>query len=193
MTLQKIKTVSLQQFAKKGYDASSLQLIADEVGIKKQSIYAHFKSKDDLFLDIFKDAVDQEILELDRYFQDQSEQSLEVVLRGLIVEFKERYESAMNLRLILYIGFLIPSALESQVQALVTRYVQHKTSLVHGRLATETSVKLRVPAQSAATAYMNLIEGMLVELVYNGTDGFDLRLERSWDIYWHGLIQISSN
>ena len=76
MTLQKIKTVSLQQFAKKGYDASSLQLIADEVGIKKQSIYAHFKSKDDLFLDIFKDAVDQEILELDRYFQDQSEQSL---------------------------------------------------------------------------------------------------------------------
>ncbi|MBE3647648.1 TetR/AcrR family transcriptional regulator [Paenibacillus polymyxa] len=190
MTLQKIKTASLKQFARKGYDAASLQLIADEVGIKKQSIYAHFKSKDDLFLDIFADAVDQEILELDRYFQAQAEQSLEAVLRGLIIEFKERYESAMNLRLILYVGFLIPSALENQVQALVTRYVQHKTSLVYERLAAETSVKLRVPVQSATIAYMNLIEGMLVELVYNGTAGFDPRLESSWDIYWHGLVQL---
>ncbi|WP_226003045.1 TetR/AcrR family transcriptional regulator [Paenibacillus sp. BJ-4] len=189
MTLLKIKTAGLHQFARKGYDAASLQLIADEVGIKKQSIYNHFKSKDDLFLDIFSDAVKQEILELDRYFHEQSEQPLEAVLRGLITEFKDRYESAMNLRLILYVGFLIPSDLEGQIQAMVIRYVQHKTNLVYERIAAETSVKLRVPARSAATAYMNLIEGMLVELVYNGTADFDPRLESSWDIYWHGLIQ----
>ncbi|MGW9571714.1 hypothetical protein [Paenibacillus terrae] len=87
-------------------------------------------------MDIFADAVDQEILELDRYFQNQSAQSLEAVLRGLITEFKERYESAMNLRLILYVGFLIPSALEAQVQALVTRYVEHTNdrALPHGYL-----------------------------------------------------------
>ncbi|AET57426.1 hypothetical protein HPL003_03230 [Paenibacillus terrae HPL-003] len=89
-------------------------------------------------MDIFTDAVDQEILELDRYFQNQSAhaQSLEAVLRGLITEFKERYESAMNLRLILYVGFLIPSALEAQVQALVTRYVEHMNdrALPHGYL-----------------------------------------------------------
>ncbi|MDQ7864476.1 TetR/AcrR family transcriptional regulator [Peribacillus frigoritolerans] len=34
----------------------SLSQIAEEVGMKKQSIYAHFKGKDDLFLQVLRDA-----------------------------------------------------------------------------------------------------------------------------------------
>lgn len=53
-TKEKIFDVSLDLFSKKGYDSVSLREIADEVGIKKSSIYSHYKSKEAILMDIFE-------------------------------------------------------------------------------------------------------------------------------------------
>ena len=52
-TKQKIIDVSIDLFSKKGYDSVSLRQIAEEVGIKKSSIYSHFSSKEAILLEIF--------------------------------------------------------------------------------------------------------------------------------------------
>lgn len=52
-TKEKIFDVSLDLFSKKGYDSVSLREIADEVGIKKSSIYSHYPSKEAILMDIF--------------------------------------------------------------------------------------------------------------------------------------------
>lgn len=49
MKSNEIKEAALKFFTIHGYEGASLSLIAEEVGMKKQSIYAHFKGKDDLF------------------------------------------------------------------------------------------------------------------------------------------------
>lgn len=53
-TKEKIFDVSLDLFSKKGYDSVSLREIADEVGIKKSSIYSHYPSKEAILMDIFQ-------------------------------------------------------------------------------------------------------------------------------------------
>ena len=53
-TKEKIFDVSLDLFSKKGYDSVSLREIADEVGIKKSSIYSHYPSKEAILIDIFE-------------------------------------------------------------------------------------------------------------------------------------------
>ena len=53
-TKEKIFDVSLDLFSKKGYDSVSLREIAEEVGIKKSSIYAHYPSKEAILMDIFE-------------------------------------------------------------------------------------------------------------------------------------------
>lgn len=53
-TKEKIFDVSLDLFSKKGYDSVSLREIAEEVGIKKSSIYSHYKSKEAILMDIFE-------------------------------------------------------------------------------------------------------------------------------------------
>ena len=52
-TKEKIFNVSLDLFSKKGYDSVSLREIAEEVGIKKSSIYSHYSSKESILMDIF--------------------------------------------------------------------------------------------------------------------------------------------
>ncbi|TXK79848.1 TetR/AcrR family transcriptional regulator [Paenibacillus sp. N3.4] len=51
-----IKDAALQFFAIHGYEGASLSQIAENVGMRKQSLYAHFKGKDDLFLQVLQDA-----------------------------------------------------------------------------------------------------------------------------------------
>ena len=53
-TKEKIFDVSLELFSKKGYDSVSLREIAEEVGIKKSSIYSHYPSKEAVLMDIFE-------------------------------------------------------------------------------------------------------------------------------------------
>ena len=53
-TKEKIFDVSLDLFSKKGYDSVSLREIAEEVGIKKSSIYSHYPSKEAILMDIFE-------------------------------------------------------------------------------------------------------------------------------------------
>ena len=47
-TREKILRVGIELFLKKGYNKASMALIATEVGIKKASLYHHFKNKEEL-------------------------------------------------------------------------------------------------------------------------------------------------
>lgn len=53
-TIDRIKYEAYILFAEKGYAGTSMRDIANKVGIKAASIYSHYKSKEDLFIDLFK-------------------------------------------------------------------------------------------------------------------------------------------
>lgn len=47
-TKEKIFEAAIDLFAQKGFDATSMREIAETVGIKKASMYSHYKSKDEI-------------------------------------------------------------------------------------------------------------------------------------------------
>jgi AcrR family transcriptional regulator len=52
-TKEKIFQAAVSLFARNGYPAASMQDIAEEVGIKKSSIYNHYKCKEDIIKEIY--------------------------------------------------------------------------------------------------------------------------------------------
>lgn len=65
-TKDRIREHALILFAKNGYAATSINDIAQSVGVKKSSIYTHISSKDALYISLL-----EEVLEWDRaYFSD---------------------------------------------------------------------------------------------------------------------------
>ena len=47
-TKEKILETALTLFAQNGYDGTSVEQIAQDVGIKAPSLYKHFKGKEDI-------------------------------------------------------------------------------------------------------------------------------------------------
>lgn len=58
-TLEKIEQAAFSLFSKKGYEGTSMNDIAQKVGISKPSIYFYFKSKEELYFRIVNNQVDQ--------------------------------------------------------------------------------------------------------------------------------------
>lgn len=88
MRKEEIKQAALELFASNGFEGTSLADIAGVVGLKKQSIYSHFKDKDDLFLSIMKDAKSTEIDYYRAHLQDSDLSRPDLVLASLLFGVK---------------------------------------------------------------------------------------------------------
>jgi len=58
-TRQQILETAQRLFADQGYDATSLQMIADELGLTKAAVYYHFRAKVDIRHEIMRAGVEQ--------------------------------------------------------------------------------------------------------------------------------------
>ncbi|GAB3279548.1 TetR/AcrR family transcriptional regulator [Kineosporia babensis] len=54
---QRVLDAALAQFAKNGVGATSLQMIADEMGVTKAALYYHFKTKEEIVLAVVQPAL----------------------------------------------------------------------------------------------------------------------------------------
>jgi AcrR family transcriptional regulator len=54
ITKERIFQVALEVFANHGFEGARMEKIAVEVGVNKASLYFHFKSKDEIFKELFR-------------------------------------------------------------------------------------------------------------------------------------------
>lgn len=186
MSSSKIKHAALRHFAISGYSGTSLSIIASEVGIKKQSIYAHFKNKDSLFLTIMDEVLSREIDYIKHYFHDNKEANFEAKLYQLLIGYSERYQLQADTAFLLRMGFLPPVHLLQQVMNCVYTYYDEMEEILIEIFAKNTQF-LSVSVESAVIAFIGLIDSILVELLYSGNDRYQRRLQAGWKVYWQGI------
>ncbi|MEV6157491.1 TetR/AcrR family transcriptional regulator [Nonomuraea sp. NPDC052129] len=96
-TKQRIQDVARELFAQKGVQRTSLQEIADQLGITKPALYYHFSSREDLVRSIVQPIIDEE-----EAFLTSQEALDEVDPRALLegyFDFHYRHREAMVLML----------------------------------------------------------------------------------------------
>ena len=80
LTTAQLLETAREVFLERGYHRSTLDDIADAAGFTKGAVYARFKSKDELFLALYDEWVDQRIADLARY--NKPPKTFEALLRG---------------------------------------------------------------------------------------------------------------
>lgn len=58
-TKEKLKQAALSLFARRGYEGTTMNDIAERVGINKASIYNHYKNKEALFLAVYQEVASE--------------------------------------------------------------------------------------------------------------------------------------
>ncbi len=160
-------------FAEYGYDASSLNEIAQLAGMRKASLYAHFANKDALFLEVFQRALVQETAFVEHAFAQETRDGL-APGHWLALHLADRYRDSAELRFVLRTAFLPPAS----IKPVVTSGFEHYLDGIRAGFCQALQVR-HGWAESRlalyADAYQGIIDSLYVELMYAGPGAYERR------------------
>ncbi|MGG4265554.1 TetR/AcrR family transcriptional regulator [Peribacillus simplex] len=190
MKSDELKKAALKYFTIHGYEGTSLSQIAEDVGIKKQSIYSHFKGKDDLFLSVLKDAKEMELSFYVEYFNIMKKSDPEKTLYGFLEEMIKMFQEVESLKFWLRMGFFPPTHLYNEIQKETDDLQVQQEALMEKIFETWISGGFlnSGDARTLTLAYSGVIVAIMVELVYaDNPDRVAEKLAASWSIFWRGI------
>ncbi|MGG1567086.1 MULTISPECIES: TetR/AcrR family transcriptional regulator [Peribacillus] len=187
-----IKEAALKYFTIHGYEGASLSQIAEEVGMKKQSIYAHFKGKDDLFLQVLRDAKETELSSKLQYFRKVDSKNPEKDLYGFLQLVIDLFQKNEHIKFWLRMSFFPPAHLEKEIGQEVIDIEEKVQAILECKFHDWINAKLIVEDEAITPTYafLGVVDSILLELVY-GNDEKRLKdkLTASWKVFWRGISQ----
>ncbi|WP_445487352.1 TetR/AcrR family transcriptional regulator [Niallia sp. 03133] len=191
MKREELKQAALKYFAINGYEGTSLTQIADEVGIKKSSIYAHFKGKDELFLEVLREAKEAEISMKETYFHKNDRSNVSSFLYGYLWNIVDMFQKNESLKFWLLMGFLPPSHLYKEVQQEVLEVEVFQEKLLKEAFEQwiqKEAITSEENADTLTTAFTGIVMAIMVELAYfNASNQVGKKLKALWKVFWRGI------
>lgn len=179
----RLQHAALLRFEKQGFDATSLTEIARDAGIKKPSIYAHFKSKDELFLSLVIPAIQQQL----DYARDilLSDRDLRSSLLHFMQDIRVRYETTPHMRFWLRTFFIPPPSLYDAIIEPLHIYMAGMEDIIHRAFANSDLVapEAGLDARVLASAYLGILDSIQAELLYGGALKFERRCASLWKVF----------
>ncbi|UUZ90456.1 TetR/AcrR family transcriptional regulator [Paenibacillus sp. P25] len=192
MSAQTIKAAALRLFALRGYDGVPLSEIAKEVGIRTPSIYAHFSSKDDLFMAVFEDVLAEHSMRLERLIERLKGRSVEERLYTVLHDTCQTYLLSEEHMTFLKRTMLFPTA--GLKDSLLERFTATEDRL-NGMLrdiftdGIASGLLREEKTDDLIVSFYCLLDGTFIQQFYYRPDDWENRLQTVWRIYWQGLTK----
>ncbi|BFH66498.1 TetR family transcriptional regulator [Paenibacillus dendritiformis] len=191
MKSEEIKDAALKYFTMHGYEGASLSLIAEDVGMKKQSLYAHFKGKDDLFLQVLRDAKETELSTKLQYFSSIGSLHPEKALYGFLQLIIDLFQKNEQLTFWLRMSFFPPAHLAKAIEQEVIDIEEKVQAMLRRKFQDWIDEKaiIEEAAKTPTLAFLGVVDSIMLELVYGGNDEKRLKdkVEASWTVFWRGI------
>ncbi|WP_068677457.1 TetR/AcrR family transcriptional regulator [Oceanobacillus sp. Castelsardo] len=193
MSAVKIRNIALSHFANYGYEGASLNEIAKEVGIKKATIYSHYKGKDDLFFSVVKYVFHLERRNILLYFQSSEQKPIKIKLEDFFGFIEERFNQSDSAKLLLRICFFPPWNLRFELSKIVNSFLDGMQRLLVKLMKyhQKNNELNGVNINKAALAYITLVDGVIIELLFTGKNKYFERINVTFPIYWQGIKSIN--
>ena len=184
----RIVDAAIAHFAVRGYDGASLTEIAEAVGIRKASLYAHFSSKDSLFLQAFSICIAQERARAAQCFADEAAEALpgSHYCQSLMV----CYPQSSQLQFFLRTSYMPPAALIPRIDAEHEAYLAQLGDAFRARLKQHDSGRRRSKASvdEHVEAYLGIVDSVQVKLIYTDPAGASRRLDALLALLQRSLV-----
>lgn len=184
--MRRLTEAAGSRFADLSYDEVSLSDIANDLGIRKASIYSHVGSKQALFLAVLDEAFQVETAFAQQCFDSEEASSLPGM--HYCETLPNRYTQSMYMRFLLRNAYVPPKSLSARVSISYEDYQQQLLRAFVSRLRQRSSGALTEPDLSQfGDAYLGIIDSLHVELIYAGVGRFGGRLHALQRLLFAGL------
>lgn len=190
LTKNKLKEVAMRLFGEKGYEGTALSEIAKEVGVKTPAIYAFFENKEDLFMKVFREAMQSYNTYIQELSEEQKVLSAQESLRGILSRQYEFYQkspeaSKIVLRYVVFPPAFLKETIEEaflESDAMLTKIIEQFISK-----GMEEGVIRDQSVQLLADAFLNLMDGLSMQYFYYTSKGiYERKLNHAFEMYWKG-------
>ncbi|MBP2028127.1 AcrR family transcriptional regulator [Acetoanaerobium pronyense] len=191
MTKQRLMNCTFKYFSKKGYNAS-LSEISKCCGIKKQSIYNHFKNKDDLFYQVIDEEVSTFFKDKIEEFSNLQIESPEEKLKAIFFSFINYYKDIEKLRFWRFILFIESEELFLKSRDLIReKEIEFAKNIIgeFEKVLSKNNPEVVLNNSIAATqTFMTCIHGILDGfMLYRGVFDIDILANNVWNLFWNGV------
>lgn len=183
MTASRLQDAALARFAQQGFDATTMNEIAADVGIKKPSVYAHFRNKDELFLSLIPIVIEAELDYARSVFRGgpDTRQQIHAYLKSI----QERFEASYRVRFWLRILFAPPSHLYETVMQPMHVFMDELEGIIRSALENSPMVPNahQLRADDLARTCMSMIDSLQSELLFGGVAKYERRIKAIWAVF----------
>jgi AcrR family transcriptional regulator len=184
MSRDKIKEIAVKHYIQFGYEGTKLSQIAEEVGIRKQSLAYHFPSNKMLFNEVYKDAIEEEVQYFQQYFKENAHKPVKQQLDQFLNEYKVRYKSNPNTRFMFEAAYVVTDKILEDLEKEAYHYMNCLTAALEMCFSKE---EFRKSAKDCALAFYIVLDGLGAQLVYENSERYDQAQNILWDIFWAGI------
>ncbi|WP_315793365.1 TetR/AcrR family transcriptional regulator [Paenibacillus sp. BIC5C1] len=187
MSKRRIKEIAIQHFNRHGYEGTKMAQIAEETGIRKQSLAYHFPTKKALLIEIYEEVVQEEQQFVKQFFQKETAQPLEQQLHAFLIEHKNRFLTNPNVAFMYILSFITPLEVHDFVLAQYRSYLGTLKEELAEVFARHPDIRLS--PEEATLAFVTLMDGLDVQLVYETRQSYEQALAITWNVFWSGIQQ----
>lgn len=192
MTKENIKKAALSLFAQNGYEGARLADIAKSVNIKTASLYFHFESKEQLFVELFDEVKDQRFAKLDLLHEKVNdldsvkEQLYELYHYFSARNYKNNEEELFWKRCTLFPPAFLGEKIHMDLIAYQHKFVDKtlRPVIVEGIRAGK--LKDQDP-EIGVVAFFGIIDALFNEIHYSQEEKYREKVKLLWTFYWDAL------
>ncbi|NEW07585.1 TetR/AcrR family transcriptional regulator [Paenibacillus sp. SYP-B3998] len=189
MSATRIREAAIELFANQGYEKTTLSDIARRVGIKTPSIYAHYASKEDLFLAVTEEVINNNVYIMrDQYGKETDadpEKQIMHYFHRVTNTFRHDHYHLFYKRFI----FFPPDALkEKLLQPFLQGEKEMTESLIRLYKAGVDAGQFRsMETDCFIAAFYCAVDGLFMQYQLYEAEEYDQRKARVWDFFSAGL------
>lgn len=190
MTKKRIKEEALDLFVINGYEGTSMSKIANKVNINASAIYAHYESKEQLFLIIFKDIVNEKLFEIEETKNKAGCKEINELLYTLLNNYLKLIETDKN-KLVFFkrTALFAPENLKEKVREILMDYEENYSKLlipiftngIHKKIIREENI------DKLLAAFYCLMDGLYVLSHYYDMNDYKKVVSDVWDLFWKSI------
>lgn len=189
-TLDRIREEALILFNAEGYEATSLRQISLNAGITPSAIYFHFRSKEELFLNIMECCMDRYLNYMERCIKEIKGQSLDEKLFKIFKsETNFMLENRETSTFLIRNFYFPPMKLQDKIHLQSLEWYKSITNIISytfEKYFEENGLNENLRYEIVCS-FDTFIRAYIFHIMNYNIDLTDENLNNAWSIYWNGL------